>query len=110
MILTDSGPIIALINRNDPYHEKALQATDVLPQGPMLTTWPSFTEAMHLLGRERGFVAQQAVWTLVAAGRLVFWEPESGSPARMAESMRKYRDLPMDLGDASIVAAAEAAD
>lgn len=49
MILTDTGPLVALINRNDPNHIVCLAAAKRLPQGPLLTTWPCLTEAMHLL-------------------------------------------------------------
>lgn len=36
----------------------------------MVTTWPAFTEAIHLLGRG-GWTAQPLVWKLVLSGRLL---------------------------------------
>lgn len=47
--LTDTGPLVALINRNDPNHRTCLNASRRLPAGPLLTTWPCFTEAMYLV-------------------------------------------------------------
>ena len=44
---------------------------------------------------------------LVDAGRLVLHEPSEAEVRRAAKLMGKYQDLPMDLADASIVAAAE---
>ena len=107
MTLTDSGPLAALNNRNDPYHQAALAAAAALPTGPLLTTWPCFTEAMYLLGRAAGFAGQESLWNLAIARRLILRDPSSVEVNRMAELMRKYSDLPMDLADASVVAAAE---
>ena len=45
---------------------------------------------------------------LVAAGRLMVREVGPGETDRMAELMRVYADLPMDLADASVVVTAEA--
>ena len=87
---------------------RALLAAAGLPAGPLVTTWPCLTEAMYLLGRAAGAAGQDALWGLAAAGRLVVREAGPGEAGRMAELMRVYRDLPMDLADASVVAAAEA--
>lgn len=62
---------------------------------------------MYLLFRGGGYPAQEELWQWRTAGRLVLHElipPEIG---RMAELMNKYRDQPMDLADASLIAAAE---
>lgn len=107
MTLTDTGPLVALINRNDPNHAKCVAATKRLPVGPLITTWPCFTEAMYLLFRGGGYPAQRALWELWAAGRLLLHEITVAEMDRMSELMDKYRDKPMDLADASVVAAAE---
>ena len=46
MTLTDTGPLVALLNRNDPNHAACVGAAKTLPSGPLATTWPCFTEAM----------------------------------------------------------------
>ncbi len=107
MTLTDTGPLVALINRNDPNHAKCVAATKELPAGPLITTWPCFTEAMYLLFRAGGYPAQRALWQLRIAGRLLLHEISTAEMDRMSELMDKYRDKPMDLADASVVAAAE---
>ena len=104
MILTDAGPLVALVDRGEPHHKKCVNALAKLP-GPMLTTWPAFTEAMYLLGDAAGWQAQEVLWRLQQRGDLVV-----EMPARLAhavELMRRYRDLPMDLADATLVALAE---
>ena len=62
---------------------------------------------MYLVGRRFGFKQQQDLWNLVTIGALVLHASSAGERVRMEELMRQYRDVPMDLADASIVAAAE---
>ncbi len=107
MTLTDTGPLVGLINRNDPNHPKCMAAAKRLPEAPLLTTWPCFTEAMYLVFRAGGYKGQEAMWELLTAGRLTICELNNVDVSRMAELMRKYRDRPMDLADASLVAVAE---
>lgn len=52
MTLTDTGPLVALINRNDPNHTACVEAAKRLHAGPLVTTWPCFTEAMYLNARD----------------------------------------------------------
>ena len=107
MILTDTGPLVALINRNDPNHAKCINATKQLPSEPLLTTWPCLTEAMYLLHRVRGYQAQAVLWQMRAEGRLTLHNADTDEVDRIAALMDKYQDKPMDLADASLVAAAE---
>lgn len=51
--------------------------------------------------------AQDALWEFVRRGALTFLALESSDVERMHELMAKYRDLPMDLADAALVAVAE---
>lgn len=108
MILVDSGPLVAMLDRRDQHHAACIAAAAALPTGPMLTTWPCITEAMHFLGQVGGYRYQAALWNLFDAGRLRIHEPTEAERARMPVLMEQYQDAPMDLADASIVAAAEA--
>ncbi|MBX9584137.1 MAG: PIN domain-containing protein [Gemmataceae bacterium] len=107
MTPTDTGPLVALVDRRDPYHPVAVRTAADLPDAPLVTTWPCLTEAMYLAGESAGFPGQEALWRLLSGGRLVVRDPTPPEVGRMAELMRQYRDLPMDLADASLVAAAE---
>jgi uncharacterized protein len=109
MNLVDTGPLVALLNEDDPYHRAANDATDNLPRGPMVTTWPVFTEAMYLLGKATGHEGQESLWMLLAGGDLHLRDAAHDEITRMNQLMMQYRDTPMDLADASLVAAAEAA-
>ena len=74
---------------------------------PMVTTWPAFTEAMYLLGRAGGWPPQAALWGMLERGMLQIAELSDAAAMRMRGLMEQYRDLPMDVADASLVALAE---
>lgn len=109
MTLSDAGPLIALIDAGEPDHDRCREALEHL-QLPLLTTWPAFTEAVYLLGRSSGWPGQEALWRMVERGALVLAELDRDLALRCAELMRHYRDHPMDLADATLVALAEARD
>lgn len=73
----------------------------------MVTTWPCFTEAMHLVGRSTGARGQDVLWGYLSDGLVELHTPAADEWRRVHALMRQYGDLPMDLADASLVAAAE---
>ena len=107
MTLTDTGPLVAPINTADQHHARCAAALAALPAEPLLTTWPCFTEAMHLLWRDGGYLYQAALWDIYRDGRLVLHELTAAEILRMTQLMEQYRDTPMSLADASLVAVAE---
>lgn len=106
MILTDAGPLVALIDRGEPDHGVCAAC---LPRftGPMLTTWPAFTEAMYLLGEAGGWRGQEALWKILEQGDLEIALQGADQYRRIRVLMQKYHDRPMDLADASLVCLAE---
>lgn len=109
MTLVDAGPLVALIDRGEPDHERCVEALERLT-APMVTTWPALTEAMYLVGGAGGWKAQEALWRLLERGDLRVVPLDDALRGRTRTLMGKYRDMPMDLADASLVAAAEALD
>lgn len=107
MIRCDTGPLVALIDWDDPYHRACVAALDEIPAEALLTTWPCFTEAMYLLGRAGGLLAQDALWGYLTDGLVTLHVSGAGEWLRMRVLMHQYEDTPMDLADASLVAAAE---
>ena len=104
--LIDTGPLVALIDRGDRHHRDCVEALRQV-QRPLLTTWPVVTEAMHLLGRGGGWTAQRLLWELVVSDDVELVELDSAAMVRTRALMEKYRDLPMALADATLVASAE---
>lgn len=104
--MTDAGPLVAIIDADEPDHEMCRAALAHL-RLPLLTTWPAFTEAMYLLARAGGGAGREALWRLLLTDRLRLLELSRRAVERSAALMAKYADLPMDLADATLVAAAE---
>jgi uncharacterized protein len=104
--LTDSGPLIAIIDADEPDHAACLDVLDRVPL-PLVTTWPAFTEAMYLLARAGGIRAQRALWRLVHTDRLAVADLSRPAVERSARLMDQHADRPMDLADATLVAYAE---
>jgi uncharacterized protein len=104
--LIDAGPLIALIDPKDPAH---LVCNDSLAEAlfPLITTWPAFTEAMYFAHRTGGWNHQRFLWEVIEAETLDIHFPSLIERQRIRELMEQYRDTPMDLADASLVAAAE---
>jgi len=93
------------VDADDIHHARCLAKLPALT-GPLITTWPCLTEAMHFLGKARGWEAQAALWQFVRRGALQLHVPGVGEESRIEELMEQYRDTSMDLADASLVAAA----
>jgi predicted nucleic acid-binding protein len=103
-VLVDAGPLVALIDRADPAHERCVAALKTL-RSPLVTVWPAFTEAMYLLGQS--WQGQKALWSRLETEALALAPLDDADAPRMRELMEKYRDLPMDLADAALVRVAE---
>ncbi len=107
MMLTNTGPLVALLDKDDSNHAVCVNAAKSLPATSLLTTWPCFTEAMYLLGEVGGYRYQAELWRLISTQKLLLHNLTSIEVERMMELMEKYQDTPMDLADASLVAIAE---
>lgn len=107
MILVDTAPLIALIDKGQgEAHRQCVEAYRNIEE-PMLTTWCCFTEAMYFLYQLRGWKAQDILWQFIAQKSLHLHVSRSSEQLRMRELMEQYQDLPMDLADASLVVTAE---
>jgi uncharacterized protein len=104
MILVDAGPLVALIDADDKYHDSCVAALLSIRE-TMLTVWPAFTEAMYFL--RISIELQDALWQLLESGTLRIADLDADDCTRMRYLMRKYRELPMDLADAALVRVAE---
>jgi predicted nucleic acid-binding protein len=107
VILTDSGPLLALLDRRDPYHARCHETARRLPRGGLLTTLPCFTEAMYMVGQAGGYKSQASLWAMRSRGDLLLHTMTTTEIDRAEELMEKFNDSPMDFGDASLVAVAE---
>ena len=103
-VLVDTGPLVALLDRSDPYHLTCQETLSSLDDS-LVTVWPVVTEAMYML--RSYWQAQDALWEMIDTAAVEILVLGKNDIARMRELMRKYRDLPMDLADAALVRVAE---
>lgn len=101
-VLVDTGPLVALFNRDDPHHARASAWLAAQP-GPLHTVEAVLAEcAFFLPARLRGNLAD-----LAARGVLQVHAPDSAGHARMAQLFHKYRDQDPDWADLALVWLAE---
>ena len=101
-ILVDAGPLIALLDRSDNNHRRVKGFLERY-RGRLLTTWPVLAEACHFVSER----AQIRFLRWAASGGLSVVELHDTALATIADWKEKYRDLPMDLADASLLWIAE---
>src|ERR1700688_1465942 len=102
-ILVDTGPLVAVLSRQDAHHEACVEALREMAS-PLLSCWPVITEAAWLLRR-----SSQAVQRLLASIDTGFLEllPLRGSEAKsIASQMKRYEDIRPQLADAALVSLA----
>ncbi len=104
--LADSGPLLALFNRNDHWHNPVLEWLRAHPATHLITTWPVATEVCALLARRVGNPAALDFLRWAQRGGIVFDKPEDGSLTEVLRISERFADLPFDLADASIAEAA----
>lgn len=105
MILVDTGPLIALFDPRDDLHERCKRTLKSL-RPRLFTTVPVLTEAFHILSPAT--TGSDRLRDFIALGGLAVWFLDDSALQRSFELMEQYADHPMDLADASVVAAAEA--
>lgn len=103
-VLVDTGPLAALLNRTDQHHAACVKTLQQL-DNPLYTVWPVVTEAMYLLSFSGQ--AQEALLDFFTREAIRLAPLTADDLPRIRDLLRKYRDLPMDLADAALVAVAE---
>jgi uncharacterized protein len=101
VILVDAGPLIALVDADDQFHDACVDAFKQMKE-PLATVWPAFTEAMYLLADVP--TGQDALWEMLARNVIQMLPLDASDVPRMRTLMRKYANRPMDLADAALVA------
>jgi uncharacterized protein len=103
--LVDAGPLIALFDKSDSYHEKAVSFLK-RSQGYLITTWPVITEVSHMLDFSTQTQINFLKW--INRGGLQIFELEFYHLIRLIDLSEKFNDVPMDLADATLIVASEA--
>ena len=103
-VLADTGALVALIDPDTQEHHWAREQVQALPR-PFLTSEPVLTEAAFILTRD-GFDADE-LFALAAAGLIAVGIEFNRERDPLRVLMRKYRNVPMSLADATLVRLSE---
>jgi len=98
--LIDTGVILALVDRNDGWHEACVQAYNN-SRLPLLTTEAVLAEVFHLARRK--VPDARGVWQLLRSGAIQMSEIAHGELSQIQTLMQDYADRPMDFADATLV-------
>jgi predicted nucleic acid-binding protein len=104
VVLLDTGPLVAFLNRTDRFHDWAKAQWERI-RPPMLICEAVLAEACYLLRNLPG--GSQAVIELVnrAVIQIAFTLQEEAIP--VGKLLGRYADVPMSLADACLVRMAE---
>ncbi len=105
-VLVDSGPLIALFNAADHWHEIVLAWLKANESVQLLTTWPVVTEVCALLARRIGNPCALGFLRWAQRGGIAVDAPVPASLPEMLAIATRFASLPFDLADASIAEAA----
>jgi predicted nucleic acid-binding protein len=104
VVLIDTGPLVALLDRRDQYHAWAVEQMSRL-RPPSRTCEAVIAEAFHLL---RHFPnARAAILEMAADGALTTPFQLCAQAPEILALVKKYSDVPMALADACLVRMSE---
>lgn len=96
--LLDTGGILALLDRDDEWHDRCLAAFGKL-RLPLVTSAAVLAEVFHLLAPHE----HDAAWSLLRSGAVHVLPVADPDLPGIEVLMRKVRDRPMDFADAALV-------
>ena len=107
MVITDSGFWVGLLRPDDKFHLSAISAWHRHVNEGWITTWAVVTETCHLIGHYLGEGVKSEWLSAIGRQEIKVFDLTYLDCARAATLVLKYRDLPMDFADASLVILAE---
>jgi predicted nucleic acid-binding protein len=106
-LLLDTGALVSLLDRSQRHHAACRRAFGDWA-GSVLSTEAVLTEASHLLAGVPG--GRTACVDFFVSGGALLVPSSRTSLQRVRMLLEKYRDLPMDYADATLVALADELD
>lgn len=102
--LIDAGPLIALFDKRDKFHQPVLDFLAAY-SGRLITTWPVITEVVYMLDFNQHAQGDFLTWLQRDALHIANLDKEHLT--RLCELWQTYQDVPMDLADGSLLVIAE---
>ena len=103
-LLLDTGAFVALLDKSEKNHERCADFFKTF-KGEVFTTEPVLTETLYLLGPS--IKAEKACIDFILRGGATLVPQSAASLTRAIVLMAKYKDIPMDFADATLVTLAE---
>lgn len=104
--IVDTGPLVALLNRNDRFHAWAIEVMNGVDL-PLLTCEPVITEACYLLNRVSPAQGTHGITGLIQKRFIKIDFNLNEQYERVGQLSAKFADTPMDFADACIVRMSE---
>ncbi len=99
-VLLDTGPLVAIRNPQDPWHERCALLLERM-EPPLITTWPVITEAAWLLRRDTKVVGRMLRGA--AEGLYSIADLTASDLLEIDKLRQQYRDLAPQLADLTLV-------
>jgi uncharacterized protein len=103
-LLLDTGPFVALVDRSEELHGECVAALESWT-GSVVTTEAVLTETLYLVGPQ--WRAQKVALEFILRGAFQLVPSSHASLQRVAALMERYRNVPMDFADATLVVLGE---
>ena len=103
--LLDTGPLVAYLDASEEEHLEVAARIDAF-KGQLFTTSAVITEAMHFVAPARRGALLLAEF-VAESGLQVLNFSQAEDLMEAAHRMEKYRDVPMDYADATLILLAE---
>ena len=98
--LIDSGAIVAMLDKTDPWHRLCQEAFRQLHL-PLLTSQAVLTEVFHFVGEAQS--KMENAWKFVRSGAIVLAKIDHDELPQIHALMSQYWDCPMDFADGTLV-------
>lgn len=103
-VLIDTGPLIALFDRDDKYHTSIVEFIKNTNYR-FISTTAVLTETMYMLDFNTAVQLSFLEWIMKEG--IIIHEIKQSNIKRIIDLTRKYSDRPMDFADATLVITAE---
>lgn len=103
-LLLDTGAFVALVDRSETRHADCVEVLEGW-SGTVVTTEAVLTETLYLAGPQ--WRAQKLCLDFLRRGAFLLAPSSQAMLRRVSVLMEKYRNVPMDYADATLVALGE---
>lgn len=107
-IIVDAGPLIAIANATDRWHNVCMEWLGAVNTQPLIVPAMVLAEVCYTINARQGASTEaEFLRALGESEQFTLWAPDRAALTRMGLLVQQYHDWPLGGTDASVVAAAE---